>query len=271
MRTLQKSYRNLLISVLIVILLTITKVGIIHITSWVSIGAYPLLTFVESITRPLTTWRLHKQAVAVLQEALIGKKQEIDKLNEELIYWKSIDREGKLTEELRIFCSRYQPEEYRIARIIKHITTNDEHSIIIDAGAHHGVTPHMIVISHNCLVGRVETVFPYHSKIITVTDRRSKIPIQCTTSQAVGIYVGMNNNQHGELLFISHLQKVVPDDLILSSGNGHLYPAGFALGTVKTCTLDHQALHYKVTVQLLTDITQLTHVALLKSSSNHQA
>lgn len=266
MHVLQKSRLRLIIVLTICIIASVTHVGVVRLTQWVSICSYPLLRLAEQCAQPVRTWCQKKQSMQQLEQRIEEKETEVLLLRAELIALKSLDREAQLTEQLRNFCTRYNSDNYIIARIIQHITTNDEQSIIIESGTHDGVTTNMIAISHNCLVGHVEAVFPYHAKIVTIGDRRSKIPIQCTTSGSTGIYTGINQNNTGELLFISHLNTLAIDDLILTSGDGYTYPAGFAVGKIKNFFLDTQALHYKVNVELLADITKLTHVALLKAS-----
>jgi rod shape-determining protein MreC len=246
--------------------MSITRIGISRITEWTTLCSYPVLYIAHQCTQPIRTWYQKKQSLHALEQQLTHKEYELAQLRAELIALKSVDREAQLTEQLRGFCTRYSSDNYVIGRVIQHITTNDEQSIIIDIGAHHGVTNNMIAITHNCLVGHVEAVFPYHTKIVTIADRRSKIPIQCINSGATGIYTGINNSATGELLFISHLNTLAVDDMITTSGDGYTYPAGFALGNIKNFFLDTQALHYTVNIALLADVTKLTHVALLKSS-----
>ena len=266
MHTLHKSRRISIIALVCFIIIVLTRVGIARITCWTSSCAYHVLQVVEQVNKPIQAWHQRKQTIIELEQKVTEKEQHIAELTAELIMLKSTQHETEQTHELRDFCARYDVDNYITGRIIKSVTTTDEQSMIVDVGAYHGVKNNMIAITHNCLLGYVETVFPYHAKIITIADRHSKIPIRCSSSGSTGIYTGINNSRSGELLFMSHLQSLVVDDIIITSGDGYTYPAGFAVGKIKGFSLDERALHYKVGVELLTDVTKLTHVALLKSS-----
>jgi cell shape-determining protein MreC len=62
---------------------------------------------------------------------------------------------------------------------------------------------------------------------------------------------------------VSHLDTLKEGDLVISQGEGLIFPRGFGLGRVKSYELD--GVQYHVTIEPLLDVSTLTFCLLLKS------
>jgi rod shape-determining protein MreC len=147
--------------------------------------------------------------------------------------------------ELHQFNERYEGKG-QIVQVIARTMTPENHYFLIDTGADRGITKDMVVLYDNNLVGKITEVYPKYSKACLVTDRTCKVAAYCSRTGAQGIYEGLNDQGRAALQFVSHLSTVEEGDLVVSSGEGLVFPAGFALGKVATCTED--GLYKKVTV-----------------------
>jgi rod shape-determining protein MreC len=132
----------------------------------------------------------------------------------------------------------------------------------VDAGADHGICLNMIAVFKNNIVGRVIHVDPWYSKIALITDKRCKIAVSCVQTKTVGIYEG-NNSAMPSLEFVPHYEKLMVGDILMSTGQGLVYPQGFAIGSIVDFKVDDVA--YQVKVQPLIDLEQLDFVYLVQA------
>jgi rod shape-determining protein MreC len=93
----------------------------------------------------------------------------------------------------------------------------------------------------NCLVGRVSQVFPHYSRVDLITDKQCKVAAQTGNGKYKGIHEGLytTDTSHVIHLYDNTLElenKIKTGDVIISSGDGLLFPRGFALGRVATIT-----------------------------------
>lgn len=257
--------RTLIIVLISIILIVLMGIHLDRIDRMLSKSAYTLLDGMERLVHPVQEWLCHRQTVPLLLQQLTVSEQERLRLASEVAHLNGMLCELRAQGPLREFCARYNPEQYHVGRVIKTITTRDEQYLILDSGARDGVEVGMIAVTHNCLIGRVHTVFSAHALVVLITDKRSKIPVQCAATGTSGIYSGTNRSDEGELLFVSHLDAIQADDMIMTSGEGSTYPAGFCVGKVAHVSLNPRSLHYRISVTFYCDLTRLTHVALLKN------
>lgn len=167
--------------------------------------------------------------------------------------------------ELIAFKKRYAPDTGRVAQVLVRQFTNDAHIFLVNAGAVDGVEPDMTVIYNDCLIGRICDVYPYYSRVRLITDPITKIAACTAQSGAHGIHEGAHEVGKTTLRYVSHLEHIKSGELILSSGEGLVFPRGFGLGRIAHMT--QEGLFYHIDVEPLCDLTSITHCLILP----HQA
>jgi rod shape-determining protein MreC len=165
------------------------------------------------------------------------------------------------TQELLEFKSRYETEHMVLAHIIQRHISRDSHYILIDAGADKGIDKDMVAVYKNCLVGRVVQVYQHYSKIMLLTDKNCKVSAVCCATNVHGIHEGCNRTKT-KLAHVSHLLQLQDQDLILSSGEGLVFPKGFGLGYIQKFELN--GIEYAVTVAPLFDIHCIDYCFVIK-------
>lgn len=234
--------------------------------SWI---AYPLILVQDSFVTPWHTRKLEKKSAQELCKAVTHYKQLSSQLLAENIALASMQLHNQQTQELASFGKRYKTEKAVISQVIlKHIA-DEGHFFLVDAGSKKGITLDMIAVYNNCLIGRVSEVYPYYSKITLITDKLSKVPVVCAATRAQGIHEGCNMLKEGRLEFVSHLQEMRPGDLVLSSGDGLIYPKGFAVGTVRDFSLNALGLTYIVAIEPLVDFMEIAHCYLVQKGAEY--
>jgi len=108
-------------------------------------------------------------------------------------------------------------------------------SVSIDKGRWAGVEINMPVVTSDGIVGRVVSTGPLNAQVMLVTDEKSgtgAIVGQLGTSNAVGSIKGMGENGLLDLRYVSGLEKVQMGDIVYTTGQDGIYPAGLTVGQV---------------------------------------
>lgn len=224
-------------------------------------GAYPFLLCQRYISSPIKQWLLrHKtqEELYALSERLLHERNELLK---KVIEYKSIRNYGMDAAECLEFKKRYAPEATFVAQILLKNLSEQGHYFYIDAGEHRGIAKDMVVIYDNSLLGRVSEVYQHYSKVLLVTDKECHVAASCSETGARGIHSGLNSSTGTVLEFVSHLDTLKEGDLLISYGEGLIFPRGFALGRVKSFELD--GVQHRVTIEPLLDLNKLTHCLVL--------
>lgn len=232
------------------------------IDSCVSTVVYPFIYLQNTITRPVRCLVQQKWSIAQLQEQI----KQLEKDKEELLA-RSIVLESSLrfvhdVQPLIEFQKRYTSPNAHMVQILLHHFGDDEHFVLIDGGSCKGIVPGMVALYQNNLIGRVDQVFPFYSKVALITDRRCKVAVWCGSGQARGIYEGMNRHDVASLTHMSHLQEVKLNDFVISSGEGIIFPHGFALGKVVFCACD--GVYQNVKIEPLVDLRKLDYCLIVQ-------
>lgn len=227
---------------------------------------YPVLVVQNSIVSPI---KFYFQKRQTLQEcyALITRLQteRNDLLAQNVQLNAMISYESEI-EELVAFKKQYQDAQGVVAQVLVKNFSEQSHYFLIDKGADALIKPDMVAVYKNCLIGKVVEVFPQYSKLILITDKQCKVAAYCPHTQATGIYEGNNQEQISGMKYVSHLAQVEPEDLVLSSGDGLVFPKGFALGKIKTC--NPEGLFYDVSVELLYDLRDIDYCFVMQKGSS---
>jgi rod shape-determining protein MreC len=134
--------------------------------------------------------------------------------------------------------------------------------VFIDRGASKGVQPNMVALYKNCLIGRVSEVYPSYSKVLLITDKTCKIAALCGTTKSSGIHEGLNKKDYCTLNYVSHLCTLEEGELVISSGEGLVFPQGFGLGKIKSFT--RKGLFYDVVIEPLVDLKNIEYVYIIQ-------
>jgi rod shape-determining protein MreC len=149
-----------------------------------------------------------------------------------------------------------------LAQIMMRHISDQSHYYLVDAGSYHGIEPDMVALYKECVVGRVTHVYPHYCKVVLITDNLCKVSAYCSETKSSGIHEGLNALRATTLRHVSHLARMQEGDLVLSSGEGLIFPRGYALGTVESYT--HDGLVYSTTIKPLLDFKNLQYCILVR-------
>lgn len=169
------------------------------------------------------------------------------------------------TQDLIEFQKRYQDYHKILVQVLLKQFSEYGHFFLLDAGAKQGVEPDMIAVVKNCLIGRVSEVFPYHCKVVLLTDRSCKVAVFCAKTKTEGIYEGSSAEQVGVLTHVSHFEKLEQNDLLITSGQGLVFPRGFGVGKIER--FQTQDVYQQVKVKPLLDLNTITYCYLMRKGT----
>ncbi len=225
-----------------------------------SVLLYPFLRVQKVLLTPYEQWKASRQSVKALLRDLENSLQAQEKLQQEVIHLKALVHYTENSQEIRDFLERYTHSSARIVRVLLK-NFDGFHFFLIDGGTSQGIEKDMIAVYKDCLIGRVTEVYPYYSKVVLITDRTCKVAAYCPQTNTQGVHEGINLLDLTLLNYVNHLDQVKEGDMVLSSGEGLIFPRGFGLGRVKQ--REYDGLQYSITVTPLVDFKNIHYCALV--------
>lgn len=230
---------------------------VVHVASYV---AYPVLRGYHVAVASIKQWVKPQETAGELYNQLSELQQEVSNVRAQNIYLRAKMAYMQGIDELRKFNERYKKEGI-IARILARDFSEQSNHFYIDVGAQDHMEKDMVVTYKNNLVGRITEVYPWYSKVCLITDRHCKVAAYSVASKAHGIHEGSNKSEETSLCHVSHLAEAKEGELVLSSGEGLLFPEGLALGRIMSCQT--KGFCKEITVKPLCDLKQIEYCSVV--------
>jgi rod shape-determining protein MreC len=160
---------------------------------------------------------------------------------------------------------------WQLAQIIDVETDPLRQRIVIDKGAHDGVAVNQAVVDGHGILGQVERVGPFSAEVILVTDPEGAIPVQVLRDGLRTIAVGGGTDGEIVLPYLASNADIRSADLLVTSGLGGVFPAGFPVGRVMGVSRESSQLPAQVRAQPVADIERDREVILLQFSRDNPA
>lgn len=142
------------------------------------------------------------------------------------------------------------------ARVVSDTSGPYMRSVIINAGRKYGLKKNQIVINKQGLVGRIIEANEQSARILLITDINSRIPVITGESRERAIVAG-NNSDLLTLLYLPDDSKAHIGEMVVSSGDGEMFPPGLPIGVVTSIT------DKRVTVKPIVDWNRLEFVSIV--------
>ncbi len=106
----------------------------------------------------------------------------------------------------------------------------------INRGEEHGIVVNSAVVNEDGLIGRVIEVYPTTSKVLTIIDLQSAVPVVSERSRDNGVAIGSSNpesrNPTIRMSYLLNDADLVPGDKIVASALLDIFPKGISVGEV---------------------------------------
>jgi rod shape-determining protein MreC len=135
-------------------------------------------------------------------------------------------------------------------------------SILLDRGRSREVLSGMPVVSDEGLVGLVTATSPNASRAMILLDRQSAVDAIVQRSRARGIVRGKGAGEL-EFVFMVRGDDVQPEDVVITSGVGGVYPKGLRVGSIEAVQTEEARLLHTASVRPSVDFGRIEQVFIM--------
>jgi rod shape-determining protein MreC len=104
--------------------------------------------------------------------------------------------------------------------------------LVLDKGTQHGIRPGQSVIDANGILGQVDHAGPISSTVVLITDSSHALPVMLSRNGLRSVAVGGGPTGELDLAYVPKDADIEVGDLLVSSGLGGRFPAGYPAATV---------------------------------------
>lgn len=198
---------------------------------------------------------------------------EIRRLLNEQSNWQVALQENKRLKDLLDYKQRLFYQSVA-ARVVSYAPSNWANTLIIDKGSADGVYRLAPVVSYQDgqegLVGRVIETEKHFSSVLLLHDQNSLIGGQIIRSNFKGVIEG-DNYRFCKLKFLPYDATINLHDIIVTSGDGSVFPKGLLIGRVVKVGLKERGLFRDVTVFPFINFSKLEEVIVITNRDYYQS
>ncbi len=194
-------------------------------------AAYPLRLAVNS---PSAAWRWTQQSFetrASLQVENTRLRDANQLLQLQMLRYAALDRENAalrgLRDRLPGLAEKWLPGE-----VISTESSTLRQRIVVNRGARNGVFKGQTVIAKDGLLGQTLRVGPWSAEVILIADPEHAVPVQIVRNGLRTIAVGSGEASTLALPYLPIQSDVKEGDVLVTSGIGGVFPAGYPVGRI---------------------------------------
>src|SRR6202789_759978 len=204
---------------------------------WLSIVAYPVQVAVES---PFAGWHWFRESVTT-RDALREDNARLQ-ADLRLAQFKLQRYEALESETQRLRALRDNTTDVASRFVIGDIMDVDldafRERVLVDKGSHDGIFVGQAVLDAGGVFGQVARIEQLTSEVILISDPEHAIPVQINRNGLRTIAVGTGDTSRLKLPYLPTSADVQVGDLLVTSGLGGGFPAGYPVGTVSRVRRD---------------------------------
>jgi len=159
-------------------------------------------------------------------------------------------------------------DEIRVAEIMAVDANPYRHSIVIDIGARDGVYAGQAIVDANGVIGQVLEVGMNTSQAILISDPSHALPVEVSRNGLRTIANGTGEFNRLDLPFLPNNADIRTGDVLVTSGLGGAFPAGYPVATVDSVNRVPQAPFADVTAVPSSALDQVREVMLIWASAS---
>lgn len=148
------------------------------------------------------------------------------------------------------------------ARVIASPYDGLHYFLVVAIGTRDKVVSGQAVIAPEGIVGRLTNVGKYVSRVLLINDIDSKIPVVTAHSGQNAILAG-ESDDFPKLVYVKDSSKIEPNEPILTSGFGGVFPPGLPVGNV------HKIDNGMISVKPIVNFSHLNWVQILQAPQGY--
>lgn len=157
-------------------------------------------------------------------------------------------------------------DEVRVAEIMAVDANPYEHNLVIDIGSGDGVYDGQAIVDANGVVGQVIRTGVMTAQAVLISDADHALPVEVNRNGLRTIAVGTGEIDRLDLPFLPNNADVRAGDLLVTSGLGGAFPAGYPVAVVDSVTRIPQEPFADVTATPAAALDQVREIMLIWSA-----
>ena len=157
-------------------------------------------------------------------------------------------------------------DEVRVAEILAVDANPYEHNLVIGVGSRDGVYDGQALVDANGVVGQVIETGIMTAEAVLISDADHALPVEVNRNGLRTIAVGTGEIDRLDLPFLPNNADIRAGDLLVTSGLGGAFPAGYPVAVVDAVTRIPQEPFAAVTATPAAALDQLREVMLIWSA-----
>lgn len=157
-------------------------------------------------------------------------------------------------------------DEVRVAEIMAVDANPYEHNLVIDIGSRDGVYDGQAIVDANGVVGQVIRTGLMTAQAVLISDTDHALPVEVNRNGLRTIAVGSGEIDRLDLPFLPNNADIRAGDLLVTSGLGGAFPAGYPVAVVNAVTRMPQDPFADVSAKPSAALDQVREVMLIWSA-----
>lgn len=162
-------------------------------------------------------------------------------------------------------------EQVRVAEILSVSSDPFRHVLVLDKGTNDNVYDGQAVIDANGIIGQIIEAGVLSSQAMLISDPGHDLPVEVNRNGLRTIARGTGEYDRLDLPFLPNNADIEPGDLLVTSGRGGAFPAGYPVAIVNSVTRIPQEPFAAVTATPAAALSQVREVMLIWSTGNSDA
>jgi rod shape-determining protein MreC len=162
-------------------------------------------------------------------------------------------------------------DEVRVAEIMSVDANPYRHNIVIDIGEREGAYDGQAIVDASGVIGQVIETGLTTSQAMLISDPSHSLPVELNRTGARTIVNGTGEIDRLDLPFVTNNTDIRPGDLLVTSGLGGAFPAGYPVAVVETVTRVPQEPFADVTARPAASLDKVREVMLIWSAQGQRA
>jgi rod shape-determining protein MreC len=204
---------------------------LVKIRQFLSVAAYPVQVAVAS---PFEGWHWFRDSVTT-RDALRSDKAKLEAelrvAQFRLQRYEALEAETQRLRALRENTAAVT-DRFVIGDVMSVDLDAFRERVLVDKGANDGVYVGQAVVDAGGVFGQVARVGQLTSEVILVSDAAHAIPVQINRNGLRTVAVGTGDTNRLKLPYLPTSADVIAGDLLVTSGLGGGFPAGYPVGTI---------------------------------------
>ena len=193
-------------------------------------------------------------------------QRRIEKLEADILGREEIVRENKRLKKLLKFGAK-TPYQKVLAQVVAWDASSDFRVVRINKGSNDGIRIQAPVVTAQGVVGYIYRLTKHFADILTVLDSNNRVDALAARVRAHGIVEGYSNNRV-LMKYVTRMEPVTIDDLVLTSGLGNIYPKGLVIGRIDRIERQSYGITQHIEIRPAVDFSRLEEVIVLVSAAS---